>query len=304
VSTPIPEDPRADCPEIEQLAAFVDGALGSAERAQLIEHLDECDACREIVADTASLSAARLKDAEGSRAPRVRDIARPPARRRNSWVAAAGFVLVAGSGLLLWQHQRDFTSEALTRITKVESVRDSLGKEWNEPHWSVMRSTGPNISERARAFRLGARAAALEVALGISDRLAARSLAAEMALLVGNEPLTEPIARIYREIADGLAAEGASTSAHRKSAQIGASLSREAFAPELWELGRWAETGRIIADSGRQTLLPRPPRHSAPYPPEVEGLVTSLALHSRTLGTDSALSTEFERLLAVGGELE
>lgn len=51
---------RLGCPGPEDLAAFTDGRLPRAERAQIESHLADCDACRELVAETVLLSQERL----------------------------------------------------------------------------------------------------------------------------------------------------------------------------------------------------------------------------------------------------
>lgn len=46
----------AVCPDPELLAAFVDGRLARGERAAIERHLAECDACREVLAETVRLT--------------------------------------------------------------------------------------------------------------------------------------------------------------------------------------------------------------------------------------------------------
>ena len=48
------------CPVPEELAAFTDGQLSRAQRAQIELHLADCDVCRELVAETVLLSKERL----------------------------------------------------------------------------------------------------------------------------------------------------------------------------------------------------------------------------------------------------
>lgn len=49
-------DGNTGCPEPEDLAAFADGTLPRGARAVIELHLADCDTCREVVADTVSLS--------------------------------------------------------------------------------------------------------------------------------------------------------------------------------------------------------------------------------------------------------
>jgi tetratricopeptide (TPR) repeat protein len=48
------------CPAPEDLAAFTDGQISGAQRSQIELHLADCDACRELVAETVLLSKERL----------------------------------------------------------------------------------------------------------------------------------------------------------------------------------------------------------------------------------------------------
>ena len=48
------------CPDLEVLAVFLDGLEAEERRAQIVEHLADCDDCRELVADVGSLSSLQL----------------------------------------------------------------------------------------------------------------------------------------------------------------------------------------------------------------------------------------------------
>src|SRR5688500_13958296 len=41
------------CPDLEEIAAFLDGKLSGAERARTVAHLAECESCYEIFAGAA-----------------------------------------------------------------------------------------------------------------------------------------------------------------------------------------------------------------------------------------------------------
>jgi hypothetical protein len=303
VTPSIPSQPRPGCPDLERLAAFVDGRLAGGERSALVAHLADCDACREIVAETARLASepAAPGEARGAVVPF------PRAERRRAWLAgaAAAAVALAASGLWLLRPERDPTGVALAALAAEPATRSALGEEWSEPRWSVVRGEGPIVSDAARAFRLGARAAALEVALGAGDRLAARRLAVESALLLDDVPLADPVASAYRGIASALAAPAAATRPLAEDARRGAALAREAVDPDLWALGRWAETGRLLAASGASLALPRPPRprERDAFPAEVDALVEPLRRRAGREPAGRELVAEFERLLAAGGDL-
>ncbi len=299
----IPHQPRTGCPELERLAAFVDGKLSGAERTELIAHLADCDACREIVAESAALRAELESGGAAARPAEVVSFPRRSRGRARVIGVAATILLAASASLLFDRFGRDQTAVALAALAADPTTNAALAEGWSEPHWSVMRGEGPVVSERARAFRLGARAAALQVALGAGDRVAARRLAAESALLLSDVPLADPVAHVYRTIAQQLAAEGAQTGGQVDEALLGAELAREAVDPDLWQLGRWAETGRLVGATGSGIAMPRPPRIAEEATGELEPVLQSLKRRSRRSNGQGELAAEFERLLATGGDL-
>ena len=81
---------RSGCPELEALAAFVEGRLEGAEQAAVIEHLSDCEACREVVAESRALLAELDPAAAAPQAP-----ARPLEFRPRRWLFGAALPVVA-----------------------------------------------------------------------------------------------------------------------------------------------------------------------------------------------------------------
>jgi tetratricopeptide (TPR) repeat protein len=77
------------CPSEQQLAAYVDGRLGAAERAAVQQHLADCDDCREAVAE-----AVRLRRESGGGTVL-------PFWRRRSVQTVGGGVLALAAALIL-----------------------------------------------------------------------------------------------------------------------------------------------------------------------------------------------------------
>ncbi|MFN7942900.1 MAG: zf-HC2 domain-containing protein [Thermoanaerobaculia bacterium] len=257
---PSPPRPGAPCLEPEEIAALVEGRLSPAARTRVVEHLADCDECRELLAE--SLAVAReagieLPAVEAAAVP-VHPAARP---RRATWIPGtlAAALLIAAALAWFYGPGREtglVGSSAVARLAADPGTR--LGGEWSEPVWSVTRGEGPAYPLPAIAFRLGVRSADLELALarGESERLAARRLAAELAQLAGQIPLADPVASVYRSLGDRLAAAGPVDRARlARDAAVAADLAREAADPELFDLGRWAESGRLAAVAGQPEPL-------------------------------------------------
>lgn len=72
-----------DCPSVEVLAAFVEGNCTADERALVIQHLGQCDLCREITGEGAAFQRQEQPAAAQS------------ASRRTWWIGVAAAVLIA-----------------------------------------------------------------------------------------------------------------------------------------------------------------------------------------------------------------
>jgi tetratricopeptide (TPR) repeat protein len=129
----------------EQLAAFVDGALGPEERARVERHLAACDPCRRLFAEAvrtvAALEAADGLAAEGPR----RTSPASPWRRR--WLYAGGGLAAAAAIVLAvwWPGSRtrefDAAIAAFERAgggERATAARTSVGQDWKPLR--VMRS--------------------------------------------------------------------------------------------------------------------------------------------------------------------
>lgn len=294
-------DPRPGCPELETLAAFADGRLAGAERAAVVAHLADCEACREIVVETRALAERPLAAGEEARGEVV-PFRRPARRGRGKTALVAAAAAVAAIAGALWFSARPGSVDGtLAAVGRDPQAVARLGGDWGEPLWSVTRGDGPVVSEKARAFRLGARSAGLDLALAAGDRRAARRLAAECALLVGDVPLADPVAHLYREIARRAGEPGAALGPLAADAATAARLAREAVEAPLWELGRWAEAGRLAAAAEVRAGLPGPP-----LAPEIPADLEALARRAARPELDAPLAAQaaaFAELVARGGDL-
>jgi len=292
--------PRPGHPELETLAAFAEGRLVGSDRRSVVEHLADCDDCRELVAESAGLV---VEVAAGDRTGHGEVVPFPDRQRRSSrWVWAAGFAaaLFLAAAIAVTQRRGPTPDVTLTALADGGALTE-LGDGWSDPRWSVTRGEGSVVSNRARAFRLGARSADLDLALAGGKRQVARRLAAESALLLGELPLAEPIAVIYRQAVERLVSPDADLAATRGELATARRLTRDAVDTGLFDLGRWAETCRRTLAARSSTRLPSAPdlRH---HPAGLTELL--LRAERPELGDDPARRLAlFEQLLAAGGDL-
>lgn len=296
-------DPMEPCPDLEALAALIDGRLEADERRRLVAHLDRCERCRELFAETV-----RFREEER---PAGR-LASHPRAARGGWRWAAGGAVAAALAAVVWlpglltpelpEVGRLARSLAGSGVS-AELVYDGAG-------WPVVRGGGaaPGGSER-QAFRLGVRSVDLALALATADGERAAALAAELRRGAAGLPLAAPAELSYADLAERLSA---GTPAERLADEAAAAERVLAGATDpLWyRFGQWAESGRLAAAGGdRRLLRQRAVRH---FPSRLEGAQLGAGIE-RPLAEVSALlerpgeveparlAAAFERLIAAAG---
>ncbi|HEX2253236.1 MAG TPA: zf-HC2 domain-containing protein [Thermoanaerobaculia bacterium] len=181
-------------PEI--LAAFLDGNLRGAERSRVVAHLAACEDCYEVFSDSAHiLEEEEAEELEGDPAAAAAPgVLRPPRSRWRTALLWTPLAVAALLALLLvpWRGPG---------ILPVDELTAGLGEAGGEAvsgtldsHWSPYRDEDIVVSDPDQvAFRLGVRAVGVEMALRADDSDLARGLAVELAELLRNVPLSEPV---------------------------------------------------------------------------------------------------------------
>lgn len=289
-------DRRSGCPEIETLAAFVDGRLESAELSAVVEHLADCDACRELVAECRAL-VGELGPA-GVEAPAG---VQPLRRFAPRWVWGLAAVLaVASVGLGYFLMAKAPAVDAVLADFGRRGEAARLPADWTDARWPVMRGEHSAVTERALAFRLGVRWADLALALGLGDRPKVESLATECAATLAEVPFSDSIAQRYREIAAMAADRSSDLRTVDGVAALAARETREAVDEAALDLGAWAEAERLMASARSPRVALRPPSSSA-VPPALADLVAA-AVESTRQADFAAREAAFARLIARAGD--
>src|SRR5260370_30538745 len=85
-----PTTAPADCPDLEDIAALLDGKLTARERARLTEHLAGCESCYEIFAGAAHILDDSREELQPAATPHPFERPRQArALRPRAWWAAA-----------------------------------------------------------------------------------------------------------------------------------------------------------------------------------------------------------------------
>ena len=237
-----------DLRDQELIAAFIDQRLSEEEREAFMQRLDEDEELYEVFAETV-----RLHDQEADRPATV--IAHPRSRAR--WpvpvVVAAVLVLALATALLLRGLADQRYAESLVASGQ---LAPPPGDAWHEPSWAVTRGISGGLPEADAAFRTGVRALDLEVALRLGFGEDAIILVRQLEFTLGEIDFSQALQASYDELRAQLEA-GTRGAGPLELAESSNDLFVEQF-PDLapaYRLGRWAEAGRLAAQSGNRKLL-------------------------------------------------
>lgn len=235
--------------DAERLAALLDGRLSGAEREEVLAQLAASDDLAEVYADAVAALAepAGVAAHEPRRETPVIPL-RPPRprawlRRSAGWLAAAAAVALLV--LSPWVRGRFVApgASAPARYVALLEQPEGLPEGYELRPWGAARAAGEPLGPDARAVRVGARLAQLELAARGRDTSVA-ALARDVAALLGDVPGGGAAAAVYREVerrasepAEGLApllAQGSAAASGVAGAQGVA-------------LGAWLEVARVAA---------------------------------------------------------
>ena len=297
----------------ETLAAFLDGKLPGEERERVLRLVAESDEWYEVMVDAVAVSAelaqadetplgispvvappekvAAAHEAGGS--PRMHATPRHLAGRK-AWGRRAifgGALIAAGLAAVLVFRDRPAALDAVDGPSQL--VIDERLRAGSAADWGAARGDAELISARARAFRIGAQFADLELALLTRDSARVQSLSRSIAdLTTGVTAGGATASRVQYLARDG------SRRVSREERRNVASELRSLVAEPWFDLGAWSETARRAAHAGQLQFF-------NPGWPAVKRLDSLLAALDRLpaverAGTDAAVA----RLRAVRGRSE
>ncbi len=254
-------------PDLEELAALIDGRCRTADAARIRWHLASCAECYEVFSETLHLQEELRKDEE----PAWGLDPFPFETRRKVWprwaAAAAAAAVVLGVGLGLWRnlvYPTDFSLDALTSSLVEQSQKPvylaRAGVIWNETKRGS--GDGERIPGEKLAVQTGVAVLNLQVALASNNKEAADSAAAQVCSVLGisraqNRPdgalqATQldlqddsKAVKFYGELRGRL--EKAALLSLAREAAGNAEALRPALDENYFDLGKWTEAGRFAA---------------------------------------------------------
>ena len=254
------KDNISRCPDIEQLAAFIDGRLEGAAHSNVVGHLDSCERCYEIFTETVRFQ--QETAAEVGESEPVSTAAWWQTTPYIRWAAAA--VLVVGIVTLMQMRDRFAPRRTATHGLPIAALARHLVDTSTPPPsafdaslWSYARSGSgyaTGLSELERSFRLGARLVDLDVMLLRGSAEEAERLLPEIQELATSFEFSEPLAQSYSFIRTEIHA-GTDPAELLIISNQAAELAEDLTNSDYFGLGKWAEAGRSAAEVGNLQLL-------------------------------------------------
>jgi len=245
------------CPSAETLAQYLDGSLSPAQRVKVESHIAGCEDCFEQVAAVAVLETER-EHAEGARAGEVAILTPAPARTR-WWAAAVAAVVIVGIGWGWWATamavRRQAAAASLAwaeRLGGEQDLRTAAARRWRD-EGQALAFGGPLPADK-HSFRLGAHLLDARTALAAGDDTAwAEAIGTVASLLAGADGAIAQRLATARRLARPRQRTGDLDMELEKLA-----VTARAADPIAFDLGAWAEAGRLAALGGNRTLFASP----------------------------------------------
>jgi hypothetical protein len=239
----------------ELLAAFLDGKLSGDERARVVATLADSEEDYEALLNAAAI-AQHLDPAPQVVRRRARFVPTGRARYVLAVVGSAAVLLLAvlpfvrrGAG----NRPVDFLrATAASSPRGPGSMASTFGSGWETPSWTAVRGPADVLSSRARAFRLGARVAQLELSFELRDSAAVSSAALPLAQLAGELEAGTPVSSMVLHLAG---TPGLTTVDQRRA--LFESARAIAHDTAWFDVGVWAEGSRLSLRAERETRIAR-----------------------------------------------
>jgi hypothetical protein len=247
-------------PELEELAALIDGRLSEDAAAQVRIHLASCAECREVFFETVDF--VREEEARRSLLPFRRRSARvawkperSPGRLRR-WAIAlpTAAALAAGGGYAVYVY--DFAPPDLAWLAAAKAVSsDKQIHLWQQTMRGVPEGHDEPISKQS--FRLGVAQVNLQVGLEGENFDQADAAAARINELNDDIDPPDHVKAFYRALRATLGKHGRLNALAVGAAEQAQRGYADATLPIYLNFGRWTEAGNLAAAAAKPEFLTR-----------------------------------------------
>jgi len=251
-----PETPTAlaTCPTDEDLAAFLDGMLAAPERARITAHLADCESCYEIFMGAAQFMQESVPaESAGRIVPFPSNKEGSVALKRWGIPTAAAAMLVLGVSFAGYRIY--FTDLMAPELVASLQGKADLGSRLHR--FTTYRGAGDvdaaDFLSRQPSFLVGARLVDLQIRLDTGmekdapDLLQGIGQGIQSAAVIGKDEN----AQRYLDAAEQLRSGGPGALAKIKAAapRWEADLKDSSLDPDFLAFGKWAEAGRLAAET-------------------------------------------------------
>jgi len=276
--------PEGQCPSAEDLAAYIDGELGEAERQRITEHLASCEECYAVYTETLRF---QLDTEPAVRENEREKVVRFPSREEpgrgtpavvRRWLPIAALLLVGVGSctyfLLLAPPPELEASQVTSSLPNPfpslpnlpQLVTDgappplpnSLQTDqplWLGPTYRGDGDGGEEVKLDEASFRMGVQFVNLQATLQARKVKESQDVISRILNLLKPQPFTDDLYKRYAWITttlDKRPPEGLLTEASRLAKE-----SREVFDSTPLDLGQWVEAGRLAALSHNPSFFQR-----------------------------------------------
>ena len=251
---------KESCPTDEELAAYIDGKLGRADRKRITEHLASCEDCYAIYMGALRFQL-ESEPADDAAAAAARNVLPFPSRDQiqGLWrlaAVAAGLLIVAGAGGGYY-----FAGPLPKLVTSVVTapVRGNpaaTGGLWLGPTYRGGGGEGEEAPLDPASFQMGVQLVNLQVSLEAGQGEQAQDVVARILQILEPQLFVDDLKKGYTEITTAIANGSPPQKLAGKASEL-AQQAREAFdAPHL-DLGQWVEAGQLAASAGEASFFER-----------------------------------------------
>ncbi|HSG39360.1 MAG TPA: zf-HC2 domain-containing protein [Thermoanaerobaculia bacterium] len=253
-----PHSPWESCPYDEDLAAYVDGALSSAEMKRVEEHIASCEDCYNIYLGVLQFQLEHEPVlADPGEVVRFPPIKKPP---KPWWLgkaaAALAFAVVGlgggGYAFLLTPPPGLSTDKVTQPIQGREGLAES---SWLGPTFRGS-GDGEETPLDPASFQLGVQLVNLQVSLGANEAERSQDVVARILNLLESQLFVDDLKEAYKEITVAISDGTPPTDLVSKASDL-AGRTREALDTTHLDLGQWVEAGRLASIAQEPSFFQR-----------------------------------------------